>query len=499
MKTLDQKIYQLIISRLDGERLSSTPYRDRAFELVRKGIGGFIVFGGDKDETRDFIDELQAASDTLLFIASDIERGVGQQINGATNFPSQMAVAAAIGKDAGLFTDMIRAIAAEAVDVGINMALIPVLDVNTNPANPIICTRAFSDNPQEVARLGRIYIKTVEESGLLSCAKHFPGHGDTSIDSHIALPVISKSIKELTVTDIRPFQEAIKQGVGSIMVGHISVPAVDSLPATISKKIVTGLLRTKLGYEGLILTDALNMHALEDVKDICSKSLNAGADILLHPADADDAATELKDAVESGMVKQERIDDANERIFEHKFGIRNPRGTEPDYRRNKRLCAQITDRSITLVKTAPGLLPVTVAQGLSVVIAAEGNDDTLRQSPLKEFLPGASRFYYPGSGDLVQAVSGQTLVVAIFTSVAAWKGSSGIEEKEKNILKELIEKSRKVIVVSFGSPYVLRDFPEADVLVAAYDKSIEAQRSVVKCLTGEQDFKGSLPVDLCLP
>ena len=184
MKTLEESIYQLIIGRLDGVQVSSASYRSRALELVRRGIGGFIVFGGERDETRDFIRKLQAASEILLFIASDIERGVGSQIEGATIFPPQMAVSAAVGKDsavdAGLFTDMIKAVAEEAACIGINMPLIPVLDVNTNPENPIICTRAFSDNPEEVARLGTVYIKTIEGSGLLSCAKHFPGHGDTS-------------------------------------------------------------------------------------------------------------------------------------------------------------------------------------------------------------------------------------------------------------------------------------------------------------------------------
>ena len=504
MKTLTRSIYQLIISRLDGVQVSSASYRDRALELIRKGIGGFILFGGRRDEARDFIHELQALADTPLFIASDIERGVGSQIEGATTFPSQMAAAAAVGKDSkggGLFIDMIKAIAEEAVYMGINMPLIPVLDVNTNPENPIICTRAFSDNPEEVARLGRMYIKTLEGSGLLSCAKHFPGHGDTSVDSHIALPVISKSLKDLIDVDIRPFAEAVKQGVSSIMVGHISVPAIDSLPATISKKIITGLLRRELGYEGLILTDALNMQALKDVKDICSKSLNAGADILLHPADTDKAAAELKGAVKSGAVAQERVDDANERILKHKSGIRNLQGTDPDYARNKRLSAQITDRSITLAKAAPGLLPITEAQGVSVVIAAE-KDDRGTSNPLKDLLPGASRFFYLSAGDPVKALSlnppEQTVIVAIFTSVAAWKGSSGIKEKEKTILKELVKKSRRSIVVSFGSPYVLGDFPEADVLIAAYDISVQAQRSAVRCLTGEEDFKGSMPVDLCL-
>ena len=507
MKTLEQSIYQLIISRLDGVQVSSVSYRDRAFELVRKGIGGFIVFGGAKDEVRGFVHELQGASDTPLLIASDIERGVAQQIEGATTFPSQMAVTAALEKnrelDTGLFTDMIKAIAEEAIDVGINMPLIPVLDVNTNPENPIICTRAFSDNPEVVARLGRIYIKTIEESGLLSCAKHFPGHGDTSVDSHITLPVISKSLKDLTDVDIWPFAEAVKQGVSSVMVGHISVPALDSLPATISTKIITGLLRRELGYEGLILTDALNMQALENVRDICSKSLNAGADILLHPADADDAAVELKRAVESGAVTKERIDDANARILKCKSRIRNLWGAEPDYVRNKGLSARITDRSVTLAKVAPGLLPITKDRVLSVVIAAEKDDrDVSDYIPLKESLTDASRVFYLSDGDPVKAISSKLLegtgIIAIFTGVAAWKGSSGIKEEEKSALKELIKRFGRSIVISFGSPYVLRDFEEADVLIAAYDKSIQVERSTVRCLTGEEDFRGSLPVNLRL-
>ncbi|MEE9543374.1 MAG: glycoside hydrolase family 3 N-terminal domain-containing protein [Thermodesulfobacteriota bacterium] len=508
MKTLEQSLYQLIISRLEGERLSSASYRDRALQLARKGIGGFIVFGGENiNETRDFIAELQGASDTLLFIASDIERGVGQQIKGATDFPSLMAIAAMIGKDKTddlrLFANSVKAIAEESAYMGINMPLIPVLDVNTNPENPIICTRAFSDDSKEVARLGSIYIKTIEESGLISSAKHFPGHGDTSIDSHISLPVISKSLKDLTDTDIWPFAEAIKQGVSSIMLGHISVPALDSLPATISKKITTGLLRRELGYEGLILTDALIMHALKDVTDICTKSLNAGADILLLPADADSAVAELKDSVKSGAVSEETIHTAKERILKYKSEIKNLQSTEPDYEKNKKLSAQITDKSITLVKETAGVLPITKDQNLTIIIAGEESDPAASpHSPLKELLPDSSRVHYLSKGNPLEAFSvkgsEEIVIIAIFTNVAAWHGSSGIGEEEKIILRKLVKESGRAIVLSFGSPYVLRDFQEADVLIAAYDKSVQAERSTVKCLTGEIDFKGLLPVNLSL-
>lgn len=483
------KLYQLIISRLEGERLSDPSYQNWAFELVQKGIGGFILFGGEKDEVRSFINKLQAASETLLFIASDVERGVGQQIEGCTNLPAQMAVAAAINKNkrehVALLTDTIKVISSEAIDIGINMPLIPVLDVNTNPDNPIICTRAFSDNPEEVAWFGKMYIKTLEESELLSCAKHFPGHGDTSIDSHISLPVISKSLKALRETDLFPFREAVKSGVSTIMVGHLSVPAVDSLPATISKKMITGLLRKELGFQGLILTDALNMDALKNVKDVHSRCLNAGVDILLHPADADSVVAELKDAIKSGELSEERVNEAVERILTYKARIKEIQSSEPDYVQHKKLAAQISNRSITLMKETPGLLPIINKQNLSLVIVPEEND--CATSPLEQFLPDPSQCVYLSKKDPAKALSAkslkETVIFAIFTSIAAWKGSSGIGEKEKTVLKELIKKSGQSIVISFGNPYLLRHFSEADMLIAAYDKSEQTQQSVIKCLT----------------
>jgi beta-glucosidase-like glycosyl hydrolase len=178
-----KSVYQVIISRLEGARISELEYRQRQIELVEKGIGGFILFGGVREEIKPFITELQSLSRIPLLIAADIERGAGQQVRGMTSFPSQMAFAAAIIRDKGEYLDLLRqaieAIAAEARDIGINMPLIPVLDVNRNPDNPIICTRAFSDDPELTGWFGSRYIEILESKGLISCAKHFPGHGDT--------------------------------------------------------------------------------------------------------------------------------------------------------------------------------------------------------------------------------------------------------------------------------------------------------------------------------
>lgn len=496
--TFEKKIYQMIISRLDGEGICSESYKEKIFKLTRKGICGFIVFGGKKDEIRHFINKIQSISETPLFISSDIEHGVGQQIQDSTIFPCQMALAAAIDKDrpedVSTLENAIKAIADEAKDIGINMPLIPVLDVNLNPDNPIICTRAFSDNPKDVAWFGSQYIGILESSGLISCAKHFPGHGDTDIDSHILLPVINKSYEDLLSVDISPFKKAINSGVSSIMIGHLNIPSIDYEPASISKKIITNILRTELGFEGVILTDALNMKALKNIEDVPVKCIKAGADILLHPVDVDLTVEELLYAVESKELTEEQIDAAVNRILKTKVKVRGGlKGNGVDYQRHEMLSSQVTDMSVTLVKNTPGLLPVLDVKKIHVVLA--GDDKFFESPPFRNYFKNVS---IPSSHILEKGTKGgfsdKIAIFAIFTSIAAWKGSSGIDDDEKNRIKEFIRNAKNSIVISFGSPYVLRHFQEADVLIAAYEPTEMAQKAVLKCLTGEIDFKGRLPV-----
>ncbi|MDP2167629.1 MAG: glycoside hydrolase family 3 N-terminal domain-containing protein [Thermodesulfovibrionales bacterium] len=481
-KNITERLYQLIVSRLDGEEIPKGPYRRRILRLVEAGVGGFIVFGGMADAVGPFIEEIQAASPSPLFIASDIERGVGQQIKGFTEFPPQMAQAAAIDRnrpeDVRLLRSAIAAIADEASCAGINMPLIPVLDVNRNPDNPIICTRAFSDDCETVPWFGAEYIAALESSGLISSAKHFPGHGDTSTDSHMALPVIGKSYDELMREDIAPFKEAIGKGVGSIMAGHLLVPALSDKPASMSERIITGLLRGELGFGGLVLTDALNMDALKGFGNVPAGCLNAGADILLHPSDPDETVRELLFALKSGIVKESRIDEALSRIARAKEKIRLRRRIEPDLQANRRLSSGITERSITLVKHTRGVLPLSGK--VSVVLA--GDRGIYEKSRFKSYFRDAR--------------NPETTVFAIFTAVSAWKGNSGISDVERQRVSALIRKSPMSVVVSFGSPYVLRCFNEADILIAAYGPDDEAQRAVIERLKGDAPFKGRLPVKI---
>ncbi|MEN8264772.1 MAG: glycoside hydrolase family 3 N-terminal domain-containing protein [Nitrospirota bacterium] len=498
MLNLDQKLYQLIISRLDGDKLPSKSYQEHVLGLVEKGIGGFILFGGEKDELKGFIEKLQSISDIPLFISSDIERGAGQQASGATWFPSQMAVSAAIDKtlrkDQHLLEKMILAIAAEAIDIGINMPLIPVMDVNREPDNPIICTRAFSDNPATVAWYGKKYIRTLEDQGLLSCAKHFPGHGDTAIDSHISLPVISKSIKDLMDIDVYPFREAIAEGVSSIMIGHLSIPEIDPLPASLSKKVITDLLRQGLGFGGLIMTDALNMHSLNKFGSVPEKCVNAGVDIILHPADSDAVVDDLKRSVSEGRTGEATIDSAVERILRFKSEIQNINKPEVNYSIHRELSAEISVRSVTCVKDTPDALPTKNLQNVSLFVS--GDEHEFDMTPLKELSPEGDRVVNVKGLDLEKVSIKETVIISLFTNIAAWKGSSGIPDEEMNTIREIIRTSAQTIVVSFGSPYVLRHLMEADVLIAAYDSTEQAQRAVVKCLEGENNFNGKLPVHI---
>jgi beta-N-acetylhexosaminidase len=490
--SLEKKLYQLIISRLDGKDISSEAYQETIFELVRKGIGGFIVFGGKKAKIKRFIDKIQSISEIPLFIASDIERGVGQQIQNTTLFPCQMAISAAIDKsrteDVTILENAIKAIAHEARNIGINMPLIPVLDINQNPDNPIICTRAFSDNSEDVAWFGSEYIRILESTGLISCAKHFPGHGDTSTDSHILLPIINKSYEDLMNMDIRPFREAIYAGVSSIMIGHLSIPAIDSKPASLSEKIVTDILRKNLGFEGLILTDALIMNALKGIENVPAQCIKAGADVLLHPADPDLIFKKLMSAVESKEFTEEQVDTAINRILKTKTRLENTERHEIDYQKHEVLSLQFTDKSISLFKNTPGLLPISDQNKLYVIFT--GDRQFFQSSPLKSLFKTVSIIK-----DRME-FKNKIALFAIFTNIAAWKGSSGIAEDERNQINEFIRKAKHSIVISFGSPYVLRHFKGADVLIAAYEATEQAQEAVIKCLIGEMDFKGHLPVKL---
>lgn len=476
--------FQLIMARLDGGRIGDARYEAEITRLVRQGIGGFILFGGDKEQVVPFVRHLQTVAEIPLFIASDTERGVGQQIRGTTRFPSQMAVAAAINRndpgDIALLDRALDAWSSEARHMGINMVFTPVLDVNLNPANPIICTRAFSDDPRTVSWFGKRYIAAFVSWGLLGCAKHFPGHGDTAMDSHISLPLIDKELEDLWAVEFRPFADAIDAGVPCIMAGHIVMPSVDSLPASLSPSVIERLLRGRMGFKGLVITDALNMSALTDYERIAPMSLQAGADVLLHPADPESTLREVLDAVEKSVLDAQIIEKALTRILGTKKMIAAGFSGSVDYAAHREIADALFARAVTVVKDAPGLKNRPLAAGRLLVPVGDTFDHAT--SPLRAI---------PLAPD---DVGGRDVLIAIFSAIAAWKGTSGLSRKESDRILSVIRKARSSVVVSFGSPYILDCFRNADMLLAAYDDAEGSQKAILNWLFSPEKAHGTCPV-----
>ncbi|WP_353684223.1 glycoside hydrolase family 3 N-terminal domain-containing protein [Thermodesulfovibrio sp. 3907-1M] len=467
----------LIIARLDGKKINYLRYRHYIEKLVRDGIGGFIVFGGEYEEIKNFIAYLQSMASEPLIIASDIERGVGQQLKGATLIPSQMGIAAGfdLSKERTELGTLYLIVIKEALSVGINLALVPVLDVNTEPENPIICTRAFSDNSEVVSEYGRFFIKFFESHGLLTCAKHFPGHGATQTDSHLGLPHIADDIE----THIKPFKEAIKARVSSIMVGHIVTS--DIKPASLSEKTINELLKQKLGFKGTVLTDAMNMKALMEYKNPHALALLAGADIILHPEEPYTAMEEIKTAYKQGLITDMRIKEAQRRISRLRKKI-------------KRKYRIVNEENISLIHRA----------FKKTVTVVKNEIDDLNSGQIVPYLAGAYneeikkafQNYFGSAYDLKDYKPSNAMpLIAAFTNIKAAGSEYLLSENQNTMIRKIIS-NNKAIVVSFGNPYVVRPFKKAKAIITVYDSHELAVLAFLDALNEGFKIRGKLPVKI---
>jgi len=335
--SLTQQVAQMVVVRASGylfdRQIQYPAWEPPAEKLIHwvqdLGIGGVIFLGASAGELAIRIQQLQNKANIPLLIAADIEEGVGQRFSGATWFPPPMALSAIFRQDQNLgmhyAEKMGELTAREALAIGINWVLAPVVDVNNNCDNPVINVRAFGENPDEVKELACAFIRGAKNYPVLTSAKHFPGHGDTAVDSHLELPAITHSSTRLAEVELPPFQAAIAAGVDTVMSAHLSIPAWDrQLPATLSPKILTGKLRQELGFSGLITTDALVMGAIANAygaNEAPVMAVEAGADILLMPVDPQGAIRAVCEAVESGRIERSRIRESVERIWQAKGKI----------------------------------------------------------------------------------------------------------------------------------------------------------------------------------
>ncbi|MEK6527805.1 MAG: glycoside hydrolase family 3 N-terminal domain-containing protein [Nitrospirota bacterium] len=538
-----KKIAQLIIARLDGKDINK---KFKYYEsLVKKGIGGFIIFGGKLKEVSKAIKKLQDSAETPLFIAADLEQGLGQHIEGGTLFPPPMAVAQAINpknkKDVALLRKSINIIAREAKAAGINIIFAPVLDVNTNPQNPIICTRAFSDNPKKVAGFGNEFIRGFQKNGIIACGKHFPGHGDTIKDSHRELPIVHAGNKRLNNIELYPFSQAITAGVKMIMLGHLKVPALDSrLPVTLSRKIIQGILKEKMKFKGLVITDAMNMKAISMPEEkACLMALNAGADILLHPGNPEKIIDYLYSRLDE--IKP-RVEESYQRIIKAKEELNRGqrsevRGQKIGSKSHQAIAKELTQKSIkiisnlkiplspplpkgeilfpSLVKRDKGRfykrisLKSTESEKLIVLVIDDDNAksgkpfvNALRKKfskinacyvdnktissknpPIPPLSKGEILFPSLVKRGKGRFYKGGFLIIAVFSKISAWKGRSGLSGSLEKILKKAVRNSEYSVIAGFCCPYFLRKF-NADVIIEAYSDSEQAQKAAAEVLAG---------------
>jgi beta-glucosidase-like glycosyl hydrolase/CubicO group peptidase (beta-lactamase class C family) len=440
------------------------------------------------------------------------------RIDEGTSFPSPMAVAAANDPKAAYTIGKITALEASAA--GVRWIFAPDADVNNNPDNPIINIRSFGEDPQQVSAYVAQFIRGVEENGGLSSAKHFPGHGNVSVDSHLSLATVPGSRKELEATELVPFRAAIAAGVSSVMPGHLNVPAFEpdpSVPATISKNIMTGLLRDELKFKGLIVTDAMDMGGVTSQfapGDAAVRAVESGADVLLQLPVPDAAMASLEQAVKSGRITAARIDESIRRILEAKsrLGLDKDRFVDIDHLNEKfakpeyEVQAQaIADRGVTLLRDNAHLLPLDATHPLRVLLVSLSADadpypgeniepeirwrvDSLTALRADTQFSSANWLNLPPPGSYDLAIA------ALFVRVADRKGNVGLPDNQRAVVNQMLAAGKPVVVMSFGSPYLIENFPDAKTWLAEFSTNDVSQRAAVRALFGQVATQGQIPV-----
>jgi beta-glucosidase-like glycosyl hydrolase len=544
--SVEEKVGQTVYIGLNAKFANedSEYFKELRRQVVDNHIGGVIFFGAPIYETAILINRAQEMAKIPLLMSLDAETGIGMRFEDATNFPWAMAIGATgnpqFARRVGVITGR------EARAMGIQHVFAPVLDVNNNADNPVINVRSFGEDPEMVGKFGSAFIQGIQSQNVIATAKHFPGHGDTNVDSHRGLPIIDHSLASLEKTELVPFREAVKDGVASIMIAHIALPQIDSeeikplktyqggdaergaeivtqtatIPATLSEKVQTELLRKDLGFNGLIVTDAMSMSGLTlyfNQEEAGVRAFLAGADILEKPADTDAMIRGLITAVKSGRISQQRLDQSVRKILAWKYevGLAKEKITPIDQMdkiisgpESDALAQEIAEKAITLVRNDAGLIPANKDQRIAVLAISNGFDPEVTFGPLtRELRANGIKF----DAALIQenttpeqiakakamAENADVVIAGMYGRVRSGaKNSVGLPDAGAAILRELIAGNKKVVGVSLGNPYILGSFPKLKTYMVAYGDMPQLQRSAVKAMFGMQDITGRLPISL---
>lgn len=491
----------LLMIRLDAKEWGSAAYRDAAYALIDRGIGGIGVFLGGLEQTAAMIEDVQRRARRRLLVAADFEFGLPMRLDGGIAYPRAMA----LGRTRPETTQRVaRLIAEEARAIGVHWNWAPVADVNSNPLNPIINTRSFGEDSNIASLHVQAYIRGLREGGLLSCAKHFPGHGDTTVDSHLDLPTIDVPHDVAHRRELVPFRAAIQEQVDSVMVGHIVAPYLDpNLPASLSKKVVTDCLRHELGYKGLVITDALDMHAIADrwpSGEASVMSVEAGADVVLMPDNVEQALSALETAISSGRITEQQLGAAEQRWEEARAGAgcrtnsSAPRTRQPiiiDQATHAMAALQAADEAIRVEGSADALplTKYTHIAALAAISDSDMDDATIWFQSLTQAVEiNIDCGYIDGTITTEQMLDlrdglqeADVIVVALFGKAKAYRGSLPGFEELPRVLQELAA-DRPLILVACGSPYGLDQFQTSTTIYTYSDTAPSIAASVLRLI-----------------
>jgi len=491
-----QKIGQVIMPRIDFNDPESIP---RARRLVQEcEVGGFIIFNARRDSLKETTSELQSLSKIPLLFGCDAERGVGQIVSDMTLFPFTMSLGAA--DDVDLVYNQASFIAREMKECGLNLLFAPIADINSNPNNPIINMRSYGDDPDLVSRLCTAFIQGAQDNGVLACAKHFPGHGRTGVDSHVALPVLDTALESLQNSDLIPFQRSIEASVATIMTAHVAYSKIgDGNAVTLSNKLISDVLRDEMGFQGLVITDSLHMEGIIKLGDetyLTQKALEAGCDIILDPKDP----IELIHNLTNGDVDENQLIPKVERILlvKKEFLTKASSDTSDINMDRHILKEQIAKDSVCIIKGGSLQSKKAIVYSFDVTNSINELSSKFTKS-LEENGLSLDKISVSLNDDdlIIKDVSEDSAIIClVYTTIGAWKKQSILPDNFKAILKKLETASNESVLISFGSPYVIRDFKRFKKTICSFDILEECQIAAADVLLGKYQPYGHLPINL---
>lgn len=480
-------------------------------------IGGLIFFQGGPQRQASLTNYYQSISKVPLFIAMDAEWGLSMRLDSTITFPRQMTLGAI--QDDKLIYKMGEEIGKECQRLGVQINFAPVVDINSNPLNPVIGVRSFGEDKENVSKKSIAYMNGMQDQKVLACAKHFPGHGDAGSDSHYSLPVISKTLEQLEETELYPYRQMFDKGLKSVMVAHLHVPSLDNTPnlaTTLSPDVVTGLLKKEMGYEGLVFTDALNMKGVSEYYkpgEVDLMALMAGNDILLFSEDVPQAIKKIVKAIKKGNIKKEDIEAKVKKILAEKYwsGLSgnpyvNPKNLVDDLNSNKAkaLVIDLYKNAMTVVKDENSLLPIMVLDTTdfaSVTIGA-GEDNEFQRS-LSNYAPFSHYTITNKNADqyvfdnLLTKLEKHEVVIVGIHGTSLWASKNfGISDKTIRFVNELQAKHDNVIVSVFAPPYSLKKFNNSSTLICGYEDNEITRVLVPQVIFGAYPASGKLPVSI---